>query len=192
MKKYILLLPVAFMAIWLTACSEYSARPGCRIKGEISFEGYKMAYLVTSSGNRIDSSEIKNGRFYLEKDSNIVTPYVATIQMTAEQDPTDQLNMPIAIENGTIEVELNEYIKLSGTPLNTQVKEFLDALQHCKDGVVSRKDATPEDISESFSQFYKQQILSNKDNAVGRYIYDNYGVHLSAADREQVKALFGN
>ena len=108
--------------------------------------------------------------------------------MTAEQDSTDQLDMPVAIENGTIKVELGEYIKLSGTPLNTRIKEFLDALQHCKDGVVSKTDITPEEISEIFSQFYKQQILSNKDNAVGEYIYRNYSVHLNTDDNKQVKA----
>ena len=107
-------------------------------------------------------------------------------------DSTDQLDMPVAIENGTIKVELGEYIKLSGTPLNTRIKEFLDALQHCKDGVVSKTDITPEEISEIFSQFYKQQILSNKDNAVGEYIYRNYGVHLNTDDNKQVKAQMGN
>lgn len=192
MKKYILLLPLATMAIWFTACSGTPTGPGCRIKGEISLERYNTVYLLNSSGNRIDSSEVKDGQFYLEENSNIVDPYVATIQIMTEQDSTDQLNMPIAIENGTIEVGIGEYIKLSGTPLNDQVKEFLDALQHCKDGVIAKKDATPEEISEIFSQFYKQQILSNKDNAVGRYIYDNYGVHLSATDKEQVKAQIGN
>ena len=192
MKKYILLLSLVVIAIGWTACSEPSNGPGCRIKGYLSFKEYKKVYLTDNSENRIDSCEVKDGRFYLEEKGNISEPYVAIIHMTAEQDSTDQLDMPVAIENGTIKVELGEYIKLSGTPLNTRIKEFLDALQHCKDGVVSKTDITPEEISEIFSQFYKQQILSNKDNAVGEYIYRNYSVHLNTDDNKQVKAQMGN
>ena len=192
MRKNILLLLLAVTAIGLTACSGNSERPGCRIKGEISFEEYNMVYLIKSSGERIDSCEIKNGRFYLEEVNNITQPYVATIHMQAEQDPMDMLDMPVAIENGTVKVELAEYIKLSGTPLNNQIKGFLDALQNCKDGTSAKQGITPEEVVDIFSQFYKQQILSNKDNAVGRYIYENYGSHLSATDSEQVKAQMGN
>lgn len=192
MKKYILLLPLAAIAIWLTACSETPERPGCRIKGEISLEKYKKVYLVNAFGMRIDSCEVQNGRFYLEAADNIVDPYIATIHMTAEQDSTDQLFMPVAIENGTARVGLKEYITLSGTPLNARVKEFLDALQHCKDGVETKAGITAEEVAKIFSEFYMQQILSNKDNAVGQYIYDNYSLHLNATDCELVKAQMGN
>lgn len=192
MKKYILLLPLAALAIWLTACSGSSTKPGCRIEGENSFKEYQTAYLVDNSGKRTDSCEIKDGHFTFEINRDIKEPYIVTIHMAAEQDPLDQLDMPIAIENGTVEIGLDEYIKLSGTPLNNRIKEFLDALQHCKDGVISRKMISPEEVTETFSQFYKQQILSNKDNALARYIFDNYGVHLNATDKEQVKAQIGN
>lgn len=192
MRKYTLLLPFAAMAIWLTACSETSAGPGCHIKGEISFEEYKTVFLIAPSGERIDSCEVQNGRFYLEKADNIAEPYVAIIHMTAEQDSTDRLDMPVAIENGTIKVELGGYIELSGTPLNVRIKEFLDALQHCKDGVNAKEKITPEEIATVFSEFYKQQILSNKDNVVGQYIYNNYRTHMNAVDKEQVKAQMSN
>lgn len=191
MKNYILLLPFAVLGIWLTACSETAAKSGCRIEGQTSFNEYKTVYLVNTSGLQTDSSKIEDGHFYLEISENITKPYVATIQMVAERDSTDQLIMPVAIENGTVNIVLDEYIKLSGTPLNTRIKEFLDALQHCKDGVINKKQTTPEEVSEIFSQFYKQQILSNKGNAVGRYIYDNYGLHLNATDKEQVRAQIG-
>lgn len=192
MKKYRLLLPLAAMAIWLAACSETPARPGCRIKGNISLEKYKTVFLLNASGIRIDSCEVQDGRFYLEEADNVVNPYVATIHMTAEQDSTDQLFMPVAIENGTVRVGLEEYITLSGTPLNVRVKEFLDALQHCKDGVETKAGITAEEVAKIFSEFYMQQILSNKDNAVGQYIYDNYSLHLNATDYELVKAQMGN
>ena len=192
MKKYILLLPLVIIAMGLAACSGTSSKSECTIKGFLSLQEYKKVYLIDNAGIRIDSCEVKDGRFYLEKKNNIGEPYVAIIHMTAEQDSTDQLDMPVAIEEGIVKVELGEYIKLSGTPLNARIKEFLDALQHCKDGVGTKQGITPEDINKVFSEFYKQQILSNKDNAVGKYIYQNYGIHLNADDKAQVKAQMGN
>lgn len=192
MKKYILLLPLVITAIGLTACSGASTKSDCTIKGRLSFKEYKKVYLINDTGTRIDSCKVKDGRFYLEEKNNVGEPYVAIIRMTAELDSTDQLDMPVAIEKGSVRVELGEYIKLSGTPLNARIKEFLDALQHCKDGVSTKQEITPEEIDKVFSEFYKQQILGNKDNAVGKYIYQNYGVHLNATDKEQIKAQMGN
>lgn len=187
MKKYTLLLPLISLLIALTACSGNAVKRGCRIKGETSFKEYQTVYLVSPSGNRIDSCEVKDGEFYFEEADSIGTPYVATLQMTAEEDSTDQLIMPVAIENGTVKVGLGEYIQLSGTPLNVRLKEFLDALQHCKDGVEAKDGITAEEISRVFSEFYKQQILSNKDNAIEQFIYNSYGTHLNAADKEQIQ-----
>ena len=96
MKKYISLLSLVVIAIGWTACSETSNGPGCRIKGYLSFKEYKKVYLTDNSENRIDSCEVKDGRFYLEEKGNISEPYVAIIHMTAEQDSTDQLDMPVA------------------------------------------------------------------------------------------------
>lgn len=188
MKKYRLLLPLFSLLMALAACSDTSVRPGCRIKGESSFKEYKTVYLVAPAGNRIDSCQVQDGKFYLETADTISSPYVATIQMTAEEDSTDQLIMPVAIENGTVKVGLGEYIQLSGTPLNARLKEFLDALQHCKDGVETNEGITAEEVSSIFSEFYKQQILSNKDNAIGQFIYACYGTHLNAADKEQIQS----
>ena len=92
MKKYILLLSLVVIVIGWTACSETSNGPGCRIKGYLSFKEYKKVYLTDNSENRIDSCEVKDGRFYLEEKGNISEPYVAIIHMTAEQDSTDQLD----------------------------------------------------------------------------------------------------
>ncbi|MBS6238828.1 MAG: hypothetical protein KH897_10780 [Bacteroides sp.] len=168
MKKHILLLPLVIIAKGLAACSGTSGKSECTIKGYLSFKEYKKVYLIDNTGIRIDSCEVKDGRFYLEKKNNIGEPYVAIIHMTAELDSTDQLDMPVAIEKG------------------------LDALQHCKDGVGTKQGITPEEIDKVFSEFYKQQILSNKDNAVGKYIYQNYGIHLNTDDKAQVKAQMGN
>ena len=82
----------------------------------------------------------------------------------------------------------DEYIRISGTPMNRGIQQFLDGMQLCKDAVLQKKDLDVEDIRDIFSDFYKQQILLNKDNALGRFIFHEYGVHLQPGDREQVEA----
>lgn len=191
MKRYALFLPVALL-VWLTACSDNSTKSGCHIKGHTTFKEYKKAYLVAPSGNRIDSSLIENGEFHFEKIDSIAQPYVATIEMINPQDPSDQMDMPVAIENGDVRIILEQYIQTSGTPLNVRVQEFLNALQSCKDGVSTKEGIALNEVGNIFSRFYRQQILSNKDNAVGKYIYRNYGVHLNGADKELVKTEMGN
>lgn len=194
MKKYRLLLPlVGILLAGIAACTGNSGKSGCTIEGNLSFEEYKKVYLMDNLGNRIDSCNLDgNGSFRFELNAGTGEPYVAVIHTAAEQDSTDQLDMPVAIEDGTVKVEIGEYIRLSGTPLNARIKEFLDALQYCKDGLGTRQGITVEEIGNIFSEFYRQQILSNKDNVVGRYIYQNYGTHLNAEDRVLVKAQMGN
>ena len=89
-------------------------------------------------------------------------------------------------------MELDEYIRISGTPQNRGMQQFLDGLQTCKDAVIKKKDLTVEDIRDIFSDFYKQQILLNKDYALGRFILKEYGVHLQPDDRKQVEAVLSS
>lgn len=193
MKIHSSLLPLATLALGLAACAgNNTARQGCAIEGTLAFSEYKTVYLMDEHGTPTDSCEVKDGKFRFEKAQPIEKPYVAILHMAAEGDPTDWMEMPVAIENGTVTVGLDEYIRLEGTPLNARIKAFLDALQHCKDGMDDRTDVTLEEIGELFSAFYKQQILSNKENAVGAYIYRNYGLHLVEKDKAEVKAQMGN
>ena len=104
------------------------------------------------------------------------------------EEPLNQMDLPVMVENGTIQVGLGEYIHISGTPLNDRVQDFLNALQACKDNLSARKGVTVEQIQSTFSGFYKEQILLNKDNVLGGYILRDYGVHLNAADRASVEA----
>ena len=192
MKKYRLLLPFVVLLMGASACTGNAGKPECIVEGDLSFDEYKTVYLTARQGNPADTCEVDNGRFRFVRPTDTGEPYVAVLQMVAAQDSTDRLDMPVAIENGTVRVGIGEYIQLSGTPLNKRIKEFLDALQHCKDGLGSKPGTTVEEIRGIFSEFYRQQILSNKDNAVGEYIYRNYGVHLNADDSALVKAQMGN
>ena len=119
-------------------------------------------------------------------------PYVAIIQLVNPADSIDFLSMPVVIEGGKVQVEIGEYVTTQGTALNFRLQEFLNDLQATRDSF-KKMDATQvETMKKTFSEFYRQQILTNKDNVLGRYIYDSYGIHLNDADRELVKAQLVN
>ena len=100
--------------------------------------------------------------------------------------------MPVFIENGTVTMDISDHIYISGTSLNDGLQEFFNSLQNSKDATKAKKDITLEEIETTFSEFYKQQILTNKDHALGKYIYQEYGGNMKMSDQEQVKAQMGN
>lgn len=189
MKKYFLLLPVALMMMCVIACSE---KPGCSIEGHTSFTQYQKAYLVDLNENRLDSINIEGGNFSFRKADNVTTPYALMVRLQENQAPHDWIEMPVFIENGAVTMEIGDCIHISGTSLNDALQGFLNSLQHSKDAIKAKKDITLEEIETTFSEFYKQQIQMNKDNALGKYIYQEYGSNMKMSDREQVKAQMSN
>ena len=75
-----------------------------------------------------------------------------------------------------------------GTPLNDAVQHFFDGMQACKDRVMAQTDITVDEIRNAFSGFYREQILLNRDNALGSYIYREYFSRLLPSDREAVES----
>ena len=143
---------LASASLLVSSCGG-SDKGGCTLTGHTSFTEYTTACVT-------------------DLDRNLI--------LTLE-DPKDSLNnmsMPFIVEAGEIRMDLDEYIRISGTPLNRGVQEFLDGLQTCKDAVMAKQDLTAQDIRDIFSDYYKQLILLNKDNALGRYIYHDYGSRL--------------
>ncbi|MDO4163173.1 MAG: hypothetical protein Q4D56_02125 [Bacteroides sp.] len=199
-RKYISLLPLALMAViglnlLFAGCGGKSGKTGtdgCLIQGHTDFKEFTKVYLMDLTRARLDSASIdSDGKFSLERTDSTDKPCVMLVRLTGTPSPYDDLDMPVAIERGTVTLELGEYIHTSGTPLNSRIQEFLNDLQSCKDGLTGKEGVTVEEIQTTFSEFYRQQILTNKDNAVGRYIFREYGVNLTPDDRELVKAQLG-
>ena len=186
MKKYILFLPVVLMML---ACSE---KPGCNIEGHTSFNQYQKAYLMDLNLNLVDSVNLENGNFKFRKDENVTIPYAMIVQLQSNQTPDDLIEMPVFIENGTVTMEIADRVHLSGTALNEALQDFLKALQHCKNAIKAKENVTLEEVEATFSEFYKQQILANKNNALGKYIYQEYGENLNIRDKQQVEIQISN
>lgn len=189
MRKCFLLLPVALMMMGVIACSE---KKGCSIEGHTSFNQYQKAYLIDLDGNRLDSVNMEDGKFGFQMADNVVSPYALMVHLQENHDPYDWIEMPVFIENGMVTMEIGDVIHISGTSLNDGLQEFFDSLQHSKDATKVKKDITIEEVEATFSEFYKQQILMNKDNALGRYIYREYGSNMKEVDRKHVEAQMAN
>lgn len=184
-KYFSFLSALAGVAMLCMGCDNSSQ--GCSIKGQTDFKEYTMAYLLDLDRNKLDSVSLEEGKFGFVVADSVSKPYAIVVQLVNPNDRLDRMDMPVMVEPGVVSLQLGEYIYTSGTPLNLKVQEFLNALQQFKDGIhlSASKDITQ--LQTAYSEFYRQQILSNRDNVLGVYILHDYGVHLTPADRELVE-----
>lgn len=188
MKKIILFLS-AFLLIGLCGCSH---EKGCTVQGSISLPEYKSAYIFKTDRTPLDTIAVTDGAFSAVLADSVAQPYVVIMRFVNPSDSMDFMDMPVVVEPGVVKLELGEYIHSSGTPLNKLVEEFFVELQACKDNIMADTAVAASDVKNIISEFYKQKILANKGNVLGRYIFDYYGRSLSEADREQVKSQLVN
>lgn len=179
---------LASASLLVSSCGG-SDKPGCTLTGHTTFTEYNMAYVTDLNHNRLDSVALEDGNFTFHVADSVNTPYPLYLTLEDPKDPMNEMNLPFIVEEGEIRVELGEYIHISGSPQNRGVQEFLDGLQTCKDAVMQKKSLTAQDIRDIFSDYYRMQIQLNKDNALGQFIYHEYGSRLTPEDREQVEAL---
>lgn len=179
---------LASASLLISSCGD-SAKQNCTLTGHTSFTEYDKACVIDLDRNPLDSVMLSDGNFAFQVADSVSQPYPLILVLKDPKDPENDMSMPFIVEAGEIRMELDEYIHISGTPLNRGVQQFLDGLQMCHDAVLKKGDLATKDIRDIFSDYYKQQISLNKDNALGRYIFHEYGVHLFPSDREQVEAL---
>lgn len=191
MKKNLLFLLLLGCCFGMGSCSKQpSVQSRCTVDVKVDYPEFTKGYLRNVDGKRLDSLTVTNGLLSFERTDSLSMPYVAFIHLSNRNDSIDWMEMPLVVEGGKVNVEIGEYISTSGTPLNHQMQEFLNDLQATRSGIEGR-NLSKEEISRTFSEFYKQQILSNKGNVLGEYIFKSYGIHLSDADLNQVKAQLG-
>ena len=192
MKKHLLFL-LLLMSVWMmAACGGGRNRSdSCRLTAKVEFPEFTQAYLTDGKGQVLDTLPLQNGQIDFVCTDTSGMPYVAFVSLANPLDSLDRMDMPVMMECGKVNVEIGEYIVTSGTPLNVRLQEFLNDLQATRDAIKESTVPTA-DVLKSFSEFYRQQILSNRDNVVGRFIFRQYGFHLTPEDAALVKAQLGN
>lgn len=194
MKNKLLLLLLLNVGIGLVGCKggQTPQQSGCTVSVKVDIPQYTEAYLMDAGQRVLDTLSIVDKTITIERTDTASMPYVAIIQLVNPADSIDFLSMPVVIEGGKVQVEIGEYVTTQGTALNFRLQEFLNDLQATRDSFKKMDASQLETMKKTFSEFYRQQILTNKDNVLGRYIYDSYGIHLNDADRELVKAQLVN
>ena len=184
MKRIFGFLAMAAAAAALFSCSPKGA---CIINGNITHPQYETIYMVDIAGAVVDSvSRSSDGDFRFVYDKAESMPQIVMIQFCNKDVSYDRMYLPVALEPGQVEVRINDYINLSGTPLNNEIKDFFDELQELSDSY-TQNVATVTSMEVAYSNFYRTKIQENSDNVFGAYLTLAYGRELLPSDLEILK-----
>lgn len=184
MKRIFGFLAMAAAAAALFSCSPKGA---CIINGNITHPQYETIYMVDIAGAVVDSvSRSSDGDFRFVYDKAESMPQIVMIQFRNKDVSYDRMYLPVALEPGQVEVRINDYINLSGTPLNNEIKDFFDELQELSDSY-TQNVATVTSMEVAYSNFYRTKIQENSDNVFGAYLTLAYGRELLPSDLEILK-----
>ena len=186
MNHFYLHLLTAAMALTVTACGGNRQGP-CTLTVTTPYGKYQSAALLDGSQKQLEAeTALTAGTVTFSRDDADRMPYIATVQVMNPADSLDVLEMPVVIEAGEVTLELGPSVSLSGTADNRAMYRFLrDKAKF--DATYSNPEMDVKKLHSDYSAFYRDRILENADNPVGRYIYDTYGAHLLTDDREQVE-----
>ena len=163
---------------------------GWSLRGHTAFNEYTYALLLDEDGHRVDSVAICKGDFAISLADNAGNPRIMTVRLMNARGADNSFDMPVVVENGTVNLSIGDYVLVGGTTLNDDLQEFFNDLQACQDKCLRTVGMSEPEITGTFSAFYLQQITLHRNDVLGPYIYRNYGIHLDAgANREARKLL---
>lgn len=180
-----LLLVAAF-----TACgSGASNKPECTVTIVSPGEEYAQAVLYDVDNRVLDSVVFSNNEAVMVRRDTSEMPYLGFLRFYNPADSLDFIELPMAVERGDVNIDLSHGIGLSGTPLNERVHGFLIARARLNSQFDIENDTsvTVEGLRKAFSQFYVEQINANRDNVLGDFLRESYGIHVLPADRPKLK-----
>ena len=187
MRRYILFILAAAATLSFSSCSH----EGTTIYGKLGILRHenKNVYLCDTYSYEVrDSARVSNGKFVLHVPDSVKGMRLLVLRNALGEDLP--LSLPVVVGEGDVNVVLGETVLTYGTPLNDRLQDFLlatDAFQSEMTG----KDLPSADISPQFTHLLKEQILQNRDNIVGVYIYRSYKSRFSPEDREELVGQCG-
>lgn len=185
MKRFYSILVAAAVMLCLSACKS-TPDGACVIEGKVTVPEYKTLCLVEFDGTELDNTIRRSDGSFKFVCTDPLMPRVVVLEFRNPDVPSDILYLPVALEPGKVKVALGEYIGLSGTPLNDEIKKFFDDMQVLADSFaeVSTVDA----MKKAYSAFYLKKILENDDNAFGLYLKFAYASELTHEDLQTLMA----
>lgn len=177
------------MILWLAACGESNKKGPCTVEVYSPVKQYSEVVLLDNKGKVIDSTlVVRNDSIIFTRNDTAAMPYVATLRLRNPNETLDAVYMPMVIEAGKVKVELTETrLGLTGTDDNDVLYQFIKArLKFVNHYDESNPEHDVEKLKADYSKFYSDQALLNKDNPVGRYIFEVYGSVMSREDKQRV------
>ena len=175
---------VSAVAVLLLAvsCSNPSEN-GFTLKGRCTDSSYKSALFLAENGQVADSVSIQESEFGFIVEQVPAVPEISVVRLLNPDDAENFVDLPVGIENGVAKLVFGERFTLSGTPLNEKIMLFLHSMSDLRAEATSpERNMDIESIAGEFSKLYCNYIVLNADNALGHYIYRQYGSHLSEQD----------
>ncbi len=174
------------LACCLAACAGHD---GWTLEGKISFSRYTSVLLTDEAYHPLDSMPLRDGSFRMELPGEVEHPYPVVLRFVNREDADDVMEMPLMVENGTVRLDIGEYVRVGGTPLNDALQEFLNGLQDCKEHCARQTELGAEEVEKLFSAFYLQQISIHRRDTLGAYLFRQYGIHLDERDGLEARKL---
>lgn len=180
MRKSIILAVLGILI--LTGCSRSS---NLIINGTISsqWDGVNMYFcpLPHPTADVVDSTVVKDGKFTFTIPAD--SCYMARLQLDATTGSNIQM-LYVAIEPGTLNVEMSEDSHGSGTPLN-------DSLQVWKEFISATQKASHMNSFEVSQQIldYTANFVCNNPNGVGGYLLWKYGRFFPDSTKTKIDSL---
>ena len=180
MKKFFSYLAAAIVALSVFACK--SAPEGaCVIEGKVLMSEYKTLCLVDFDGTCIGVAEREGDGSFRFVYADTLMPKVVVLEFRNPDVPADVMYLPVALEPGEVNVMVGDYVGISGTPLNDEIKTFFDDMQVLADGFAAQV-STVDDMKKAYSAFYLKKMLENDDNVFGDYLKMAYAIQLTSED----------
>lgn len=191
------ILSIALLAVLLMsgfACKRTGEAGPCSVNVTISVPELSEAALTRPGGIELESAMQVNadGTLAFDRDDVADMPYVALLTFTNPADSMDVLQIPVAIEKGDVTVELGDIVKVSGTPTNELIDDFLlerFRLQSRLLPMVESGEIGTDGIHREYSKFYAAQIVKYSGTPLARFILDAYGNNITVEDRDMVEKI---
>lgn len=187
MKKDITVFLFLFSLLAFSSCISKSTLNGK--VADIKYEGKEVYLCNPYSYNLLDSTTVEDGSFSFHLTDSIPTVYILMLKTSA--DDKLPMTLPVVGGDGNVKVRLGESVITSGTSLNDSMQDFLLAMDAFYENATQSSSAS-EDLLPAFQKFLEEQILRNKSNIVGVYIYQSYKSSFPPELKEEILGQVGD
>ena len=122
-------------------------------------------------------------------EGKINSPQVRELFIQENDSDRFPVTLPIVVEAGKISTQIGDVVRVEGTALNTEMMQFLLAIDQFGEHDFSGKNV--HEIKESFTGLLMEQIIKHASSPIGKYIYAAYGNKLSTGQRAIAKKNLG-